>query len=127
MAQARDGKMFSSRQAMLSHERKLPAAGGGMKKVDPLQMPGAGGGGDEMGGGSDPAQVVAEHGPANDVHVTHDHAANKHHVSSTHEDGHQDESDHGSVEEAHDHAKALAMPADDSQQQGDGTEGAEFE
>jgi hypothetical protein len=128
MATARDGKMFSGRQAMLSHERKLPpmgGGGGGMKK-DPLKMPGQGGGADEGMGEESPEETVAAHGPANVVHITHDHAAGKHHVHSEHEDGHATESDHGSADEASDRGKALASegaPAED-----DGAmEGAEFE
>lgn len=121
-----DGKQFSSRPAMLAHNRKLPAAGGGgLKKVDPLQMPGQGGG-EDGGGQEDPAAVVAEHGPAVEVTVTHDHDAGKHHVHSSHSDGHSTESDHPSAEEAHDHGKALATggePMDDA----GGDDGAEYE
>lgn len=57
-------------------------------------------------GAEDPAQVAAEHGPAQEVHVMH--AEGAHHVTSEHPDGHHHESDHGSVEEAHEHAKKLA-------------------
>lgn len=131
MATAIDGKQFSGRQAMLSHNRKLPPMGGGMKKGDPLKMPGMGGGADDsMGGGAeDPAAVVAEHGPANEIHVSHDRAANKHHVHSEHEDGHQTESDHASSDEAHDHGKALAMdPGEGGEQMGGGgDDGAVYE
>jgi hypothetical protein len=130
MAMARDGKMFSGRQAMLSHERKLPAmgGGGGAKKLNPLQMPGQGGGqgGEEPQSGElDPSAVVAEHGPANDVHITHDHAAGKHHVTSTHEDGHVHESEHASAEEAGEHAKMLGSGG--GEEQPDELEGAEYE
>jgi hypothetical protein len=38
----------------------------------------------------------------------HDHEAGQHHVQSMHPDGHQHESMHGSVEDAHEHAKKLA-------------------
>lgn len=128
MATAMDGKQFSGRQAMLSHNRKLPPAGGGMKKSDPLKMPGMGGGDDGQGGGEDPAAVVAEHGPANEVHVSHDRSAGKHHVHSEHEDGHQTESDHASSDEAHDHGKALAAdPGEGGGEQMGGIDGAEYE
>lgn len=121
---ASDGMKFTNLPPMKAHQRSLDAKGGG-KKLNPLQMPGQGGG-EEMGGdGADPAQVVAEHGPANDVHVTHDHATGKHHVTSTHEDGHVEESDHGSAAEAHDHAKALSEDA--GSQEPDELEGAEYE
>lgn len=128
MATARDGKMFSGRQAMLSHDRKLPPTGAA-KKIDPLKMPGSANGG-EMGeepGGESPEAVVAEHGPANAVHVTHDHAANKHHVHSEHEDGHATESDHGSADEAHDHAKALATDSAAPGEGGGMMDDAEYE
>lgn len=62
----------------------------------------------EMGGEEDGSAVAAEHGPAHEVHITHDHAAGMHHVHSMHPDGHEHHSDHGSAEEAHEHAKKLA-------------------
>jgi len=55
-----------------------------------------------------PDQVVAKHGKANTIHVTHDRKANKHHVVSTHADGHVHTSDHASAKEAHDAATQLA-------------------
>ena len=116
--------MFSGRQAMLAHERKLPPMGDGAKKGDPLKMPGAGG---EEQGGESPEEVVAAHGPANEVHVTHDHAANRHHVHSSHEDGHETDSDHGSADEAHDHAKALATDSGGGEGLQGLDDGAEYE
>jgi hypothetical protein len=56
----------------------------------------------------DPKAVAAQHGPANTVHIAHDHKAKKHHVISTHADGHVHESEHASAKEAHDAASALA-------------------
>ncbi len=55
-----------------------------------------------------PSQVVAQHGPANTVHVAHDHKAKKHHVTSTHADGHVHTADHASAGEAHKAASELA-------------------
>ena len=52
--------------------------------------------------------VVAQHGKATTVHIKHDHTANKHHVTSTHEDGHTNESDHVSDVEAHAEGSKLA-------------------
>lgn len=78
---------------------------------DPLKQPTDGGGDSE-----DPGQVVAEHGPANEVHMMHDHAAGMHTVDSVHEDGHAHHSEHGSAGEAHDHAKRLSEPAADGGQ-----------
>jgi hypothetical protein len=66
----------------------------------------------EGGGGGGEAQdihsVVAEHGPAHKVNITHDHAANKHSMQSHHEGGHVHESHHGTAEEAHEEGKAAA-------------------
>ena len=55
-----------------------------------------------------PSQVVSQHGPANTVHIAHDHKAKKHHVISTHKDGHVHESEHATASEAHNHASELA-------------------
>ena len=62
-------------------------------------------------GGEEPEEgsaIAEEHGPAHEVHITHDHAAGAHHVHSMHPDGHEHHSDHASVEEAHEHGKQLA-------------------
>ena len=48
-----------------------------------------------------PEQVAKEHGPATTVHISHDHKSGKHHVVSTHPDGHVHTSDHASAGEAH--------------------------
>ena len=58
--------------------------------------------------GVDAHQVVAEHGKAHTVHIAHDHKNKKHHVVSTHEDGHVQTSEHESPKEAHDMASNLA-------------------
>lgn len=60
----------------------------------------------------EPSQVVAKHGPAHTVHVAHDHKGKKHHVVSTHADGHVHTSDHASAKEAHDAATQLAAGGD---------------
>jgi hypothetical protein len=52
--------------------------------------------------------VVQQHGKAHSVHITHDHVNNKHHVKSEHEDGHVNESDHETPEEAHEQGGKLA-------------------
>lgn len=57
---------------------------------------------------NDPKQVVAKHGKATTVHTAHDHKANKHHVVSTHADGHVHTSDHASAKDAHNVAQQLA-------------------
>jgi hypothetical protein len=123
--EASDKQKFTNLPPMRQHQRGLDRAA--MKK-DPLKMPGGAGGGEDMGGGMDesPEETVAAHGPANVVHVTHDHAAGKHHVHSEHEDGHATESDHETPEAAHDHGKALAMGAATEPGEGE-MEGSEYE
>lgn len=59
-------------------------------------------------GQESPEQVAEQHGPAQEVHLTHEHEMGAHHVHSVHPDGYEHHSDHGSAEEAHDHAKKLA-------------------
>ena len=55
-----------------------------------------------------PSQVVAQHGKAHTIHVAHDHKGKRHHVVSTHADGHVHTSDHASAKEAHDAASQLS-------------------
>ena len=103
--QASDGQSFTNRPPMRQHEKSMMAkksmAGGA---GDPLQQPAQG----EPDGDEQPEQVAAEHGPATEIHVEHNHEAGQHHVQSMHPDGHEHHSDHGSVDEAHEHAKKLA-------------------
>lgn len=47
------------------------------------------------------ANLAAEHGPAREVHIMHDHAAGMHHVHSVHDDGFEGHSDHATAAEAH--------------------------
>jgi|ERR1039458_1803993 hypothetical protein len=90
-----DRKMSGNAELVQSHDSAH-------KKPAPKPM-------DEgMGGGEAPEQVVAAHGPATEVHITHDHASGQHHVHSKHEDGHEHHSEHGSAEEAHSAAGTLA-------------------
>ena len=63
---------------------------------------------EQEGMNESPEQVAQEHGPATTVHVAHDHKAGKHHVTSTHPDGHVHTSDHATAEEAHHAAGALS-------------------
>ena len=63
--------------------------------------------GEQEGMNEAPEQVAKEHGPATTIHVSHDHKKNKHHVVSTHADGHVHTSDHATAGEAHNAASAL--------------------
>jgi hypothetical protein len=60
----------------------------------------------------DPKQVVAQHGAATTVHIAHDNKAKKHHVVSTHKDGHVHESEHGDAKSAHDAGSQLSGSGD---------------
>lgn len=120
-----DGFKSTNRAPMMAHkrsmERKSMAGGAGMsQRADPLQQPTDG------GGGEDGAQVAQEHGPAVEVNVMHSHETGEHKVSSQHPDGHQHESSHGSVDEAHEQGKKLAGAGMEEQSQEHGDE-PEFE
>jgi len=118
--QSSDGQKFTNRPPMRQHEKSMMAkksmAGGAgiAERTDPLEQPA----GESDGGEHTPeeaAQTVEEHGPASEVHMTHDHEAGMHHVQTMHPDGHEHHSDHGSMEEAHEHAKHLSQPAGEEQ------------
>ena len=79
---------------------KLPMAGA-KPAASPPQEP------TEGGMHQDPKNVVAAHGKASSVHITHDHAANKHSVTSTHPDGHVHHSEHASAQEANEAGSQL--------------------
>ena len=98
---ASDGQKFTNRPPMRQHEKSLMAKKSQSGGVDPLAQP-------TEGGEEDGSQVAQEHGPANEVHVMHNHEMGEHHVQSMHPDGHTHESMHGSAEEAHEHGKKLA-------------------
>ena len=61
-------------------------------------------------GDEDPHEVVAQHGPADAVSVTHsdgEDGMGSHEVHSQHPDGHEHHSMHGSRGEAHQHGTCL--------------------
>jgi hypothetical protein len=59
-------------------------------------------------GAQDGAAMAAEHGPATEIDMQHDHENGRHTVHAVHSDGHQHESEHGSAGEAHKFAADLA-------------------
>lgn len=61
--------------------------------------------------GSSAADVEKSKSPVASVHFVHDHAGNKHTVTSTRADGTSDVVSHGSAKEAHDSAAQLALEA----------------
>jgi len=104
-------------------ERKSMAGGAGVaERSDPLQQPAG-----EDQGQEDGSQVAQELGPATEVQVMHNHEAGEHHVQSMHPDGHQQESMHGSVDEAHEHGKKLAGGGMEQEMGGEGQEEPEYE
>ena len=117
MFPTKDGKSYGSRfvakRKDTEHDKMgAPAASDGeglMKKAAP--MPEAQEPAQKLEGMAappeDPKQVVAKDGPAETIHIAHDHAANKHHVISTHR-GKVHESEYGSAKEAHDAASQLS-------------------
>lgn len=71
--------------------------------------------------------MVAEHGRAHSVHIRHDHETGKHHVQSTHEDGHENLSEHATAEEAHAEGGKLAACANCKEEKKKPQPGAEAE
>lgn len=89
-----------------SMERKSMAGGAGMsQRSDPLAQPTQEGEGGEHTP-EEAQQIVQEHGPAMETHTTH--MDGQHTMTSKHPDGHEHHSEHGSAEEAHEHAKHLS-------------------
>lgn len=131
MFKSNDGKGFTNRPPMMAHNRSIARMGskseaGGadlMEKRDLLAQPG-----EPDGDEQDGAAIAAEHGPAHEVHVMHDHEAGHHEVHSVHPDGHEHHSDHhASAEAAHEHAKKLAGGHEDEMGNQDEEEAPEYE
>jgi uncharacterized protein YwqG len=125
MYQAKDGKKFGSKFA----GRKYDSVHGGEEKMDekheeaekPEFEMGEKEGAEEGKDEQEMHPVVAEHGKAHKVHIHHDHARGKHHVTTMHEDGHVNESDHASAQEAHGEGAKLAgveAPSQENEEQG---------
>lgn len=58
--------------------------------------------------GQDGKAMAAEHGPATQLDIAHDHEAGRHTVHAVHPDGHEHETEHPSAEEAHAYAADCA-------------------
>ena len=69
--------------------------------------------------GSSQADVEKATSPVTAVHFVHDHAGNKHTVTTKHEDGTSNVVEHGSAKEAHDSAAQLALEAGGEEQASD--------
>jgi hypothetical protein len=107
---SKDGSAFTNRSAMVRHERRSGGAsaarGASKDAVHDADIHEENQDGEDVSG-QDIHDVVKEHGPANEVHIMHDHESGTHHVESKHGDK-MHESDHDSVEEAHEHGKCAA-------------------
>ena len=68
-------------------------------------------------------QIAAEHGPAHEVHIQHDHMGGRHHVHSMHPDGYEHHADHMTAEDAHEHAKhAAGVAGEEDNEANEGTD-----
>lgn len=56
----------------------------------------------------DGTAMAAEHGPATQLDIQHDHEGGRHTVHAEHPDGHSHDSEHGSADEAHKYAADCA-------------------
>lgn len=127
-----DGFKSTNRAPMMAHkrsmERKSMAGGAGLAdRTDPLKQPTDGGEDSGEHSEEEAKQVVAEHGPAHEVHIKHDHETGHHEVHTVHEDGEEHHSEHGSAEEAHEHAKHLSGDGGEEHEDADGMDEAEYE
>lgn len=98
---AKDGTKYSNKDSQRTHDRMHSAKS---KPYEPTGMEEPG----EQPGEEDGAQIAEQHGPAHTIQIQHDHEMGVHEVHSDHPDGHHHASQHGSVEEAHEHAHKLA-------------------
>ena len=112
MMQASDGKQFGNKFRMKRYESAHsgkpagPRAEANAMNAGPHE--GDEGGAVDEANGANPEQMASEHGPAHEVHITHDHEGGKHHVHVVHGDGHEHHSDHPSADHAHHHAAVSA-------------------
>jgi hypothetical protein len=105
---AKDGSKHTNRDTMKRADARFGAQP--PEKIAPQAGNDDGMGGDEMGqdGAQDGAAMAAEHGPATELNIQHDHENGVHHVHAKHPDGHEHQSEHGSAAEAHQYAADCA-------------------
>jgi hypothetical protein len=110
--QAKDGTRHHSASRASLHDELSAKAGKPAPKVEPDAKDTRGAehvAGDTDVSGMDIGDVVSEHGPAHHIVVHHDHENKVHTVTSHHgKPAHMHHSEHGSAEEAHDHARKAA-------------------
>lgn len=109
---SKDGSKHTNRDTMKRSDARFGAA-------QPAPAAAAAGGeGDDYnqeaeGQAQDGAAMAAEHGPATDTAIHHDHEEGRHTVHASHPDGHEHDSEHGSAAEAHKYAADCAGAGDD--------------
>lgn len=112
----KEGKAFGNKFRMSRYDAAHSSNDSAHEQADhgdKSEMPMEGEGGE---GGMQ--SVIAQHGRAHDVHITHDPVSGMHHMHSIHEDGYEHHSDHPDPESAHEDGKIAAGVASD----GDGDE-----
>ncbi len=117
---AKDGSRHTNRDTM----QRADARFGAGQKAPVAQGDGDPGDDGEQADPQDGKALAAEHGPATEIAIHHDHAAGKHSVHAEHPDGHSHDTEHGSADEAHqfaaDAAGVGAQPSDESGGEGFG-------
>lgn len=98
---AKDGSKHTNRDTMKRADARFgaqqPQKIGGQVSQDEDD----GGMGMEDEQPQDGAAMAAEHGPAVEVNIQHDHEGGAHHVHARHPDGHEHHSEHANADEAH--------------------------
>lgn len=117
-ATSHDGKMSGNVQLVESYNKHRKG-----KMQEGRDSGGESGGVHEPSGHDEIKQVVVEHGPAHTHLITKNSAGGEeddggYHSSTTHEDGYEHESDHGTLEEAHEHGRHAHGETDDDDHAG---------
>jgi hypothetical protein len=103
---AKDGSKHTNRDTMKRADARFGAQQPAPQKIGGAGMgaagdDGMGGNPDEQDGAQDGAALAAEHGPAEELNIQHDHENGVHKVHARHPDGHEHDTEHGSAGEAH--------------------------
>jgi hypothetical protein len=104
---AKDGSKHTNRDTMKRADARF-GAGQPAAKAAPAADAGDGYNDGAEDQAQDGAAMAAEHGPAVETSIHHDHEAGKHSVHASHPDGHEHDSEHGSAAEAHQYASDCA-------------------
>jgi hypothetical protein len=102
----KDGSRHTNHDSMKRANARFAA-----KQPAPAAVAGQGGDGEEDNEGGEPqdgAAMAAEHGPATQLDIQHDHEGGRHTVHAAHPDGHEHDTEHASADEAHKYAADCA-------------------